>query len=618
MICLTLFLLTWLLDISVANDVLMALRGAREFFKQDNFNVERCFTITSQEGRVEFQPDFDHGTLFKRFSELDTRRTPLEICTDPCCYRIVVFVNSFKEIDPTWVHHRLFIIVSYNNTENPQDLDTYQDNLILFNKVGRYFGVYYKYRGHMKFLSVWDGEKFSHDVRRDYRGEKLKVGSGILPLFTNVSTLPNGTVRVGDGLENIFFRALVQAEDLELDYWDAFSFSASIWGRYFANNGTHDGLLHMVLDADIVDVTNMQHMCGYYIHPHLQCSHAYYYDSLRFALKLPPPLASWMGLITPYHMDAWLGIAGLLVITTIVLGTCHKLSLGGKTDWPLHFLDALHPICGRNMAVPGFDAAHLGRNKKILGFEIFLIIYSLACVVINTGYEGNLKSHLMAKQLPVPIQTFDELYNQAGSYKEYFDVRSDGDVMESLIKGNQNPRINRLDEAIVMKPKAPDVSWDDYHLLPLEGYIIHNAVTNLEYQIKRAMTKRDGTTDIQIIPENILLNPITLHLARMSRFNEILNNRLLRWFETGMFLIDFEWGLYYTKSLPLPPGTDNSEQNVAWAPLQFDLFRLLIIVYGVGMGIGAAIFILELPMSRMKTTGKFPPWRLNVNIPPSD
>ena len=53
----------------------------------------------------------------------------------------------------------------------------------------------------------------------------------------------------------------------------------------------------------------------------------------------------------------------------------------------LHFLDALNPLTGRNMTVPGFNAAHLGKEGKILGFEIFLIVYSLACVVINTGMK---------------------------------------------------------------------------------------------------------------------------------------------------------------------------------------------------------------------------------------
>ena len=589
---LAIILICWPLQISAADDVMAALKGAQEFLKRDNFNVERCFTISSQKGPVEFLPEWEHNTLIKSFSELDTRQTPLEICTDPCCYRIVLFVNTFQEIDPTWVHHRLYVVISFNETENPLDLDTYQDNLVLFHKVGRYFGVYYKYRGQMKFLSIWDGEKFSHDVRRDYRGEKLRIGSGILPLFTSVITLPNGTVVEGDGLENVFFRAITKAGGFEMQYFDALPYDITYWGQPFPN-GTHSGLLHMLLDINLVDVTSLQHMCAYAMHRHLQCSHAYDYDGINFALKLPPPLASWMGLLTPYNVDAWLGIAGLLIVTTIVLGTCHKLSLGGKTDWTLHFLDALHPICGRNMAVPGFDAAHLGRGKKILGFELFLIIYSLACVVINTGYEGNLKSHLMAKQYPKPIQTFDELYNQAGSYKELIDLRADGNIVKWLIKANNNKRISRLDEVIEMVPKPEDVNWDDYHLFALEGNIITNAGSNIEYQIKRALTKKDGTTDISIIPENLILNPYSLHLARMNRFNEILNHRVLQWFDAGLFLIHYKWGLYYTKSLPLPEGLDNSENASIWDPLPVDLFRLLFIFEGIGLTAGAIIFILE-------------------------
>ena len=581
-----------------ANDVNTALRGASEFLKQDNFNHKPCYTVSSLTGSVQNEHDWKYDAFTYSMDAVDNKQTPKDICIDPCCYRIIIFLNNFGEVDSNWLQHRLYVLINFNDTENAEELITTQDNLVLFQKKNRLFGVYDKFRGKMRKIAVWDGKAFSQSVIRDFHGEKLRVGSGILPLFTNVYTNPdNGKVIFGDGLENIFFKVLSKVEDLELHYIDALPYDPTYWGRALTN-GSFTGLLYLLLEVSYVDVTSMQHMCGFIIHPNLQCSHAYDYDGLALAAKRPPPLASWTGIITPYNSDAWLGIACLLIVATLVLGTCHKLSINNaKMDWSLHFLDALNPMTGRNMTVPGFDAAHLGKEKKILGFEIFLIIYSLACVVINTGYEGNLKSHLMAKKFPKPIQDWRELYDQAHLYKGFYDVRSDGNVVEFLVRQSENPDIKRLQEVIEMWPKPEDVSWDDYHLYALDDYLIHNAGANLKYQIQRAMTKKDGTTDIQIIPKWLILNPYTLHLARMNRFNEILDHRLLEWFDAGMFQLHFKWGLENIESKPLPEELDNSDEPV-WAPLPIDLFRLLYGVYGAGVIIGFSVFLYELFRSR--------------------
>ena len=65
-------------------------------------------------------------------------------------------------------------------------------------------------------------------------------------------------------------------------------------------------------------------------------------------------------ILSPYRYEAWIAIVATLILTAIVLGTCNKISdPSGKIDWTLHFLDALHPMCGRNMMLPGFEAKHL-------------------------------------------------------------------------------------------------------------------------------------------------------------------------------------------------------------------------------------------------------------------
>ena len=85
------------------------------------------------------------------------------------------------------------------------------------------------------------------------------------------------------------------------------------------------------------------------------------FDGLLPMLQRPKPKASWLGLVTLYTPIAWVAIVGALFAGTIVIGICTRLSnRSAKYNWSLHFLDALNPMTGRPMSMPGFHAAHLG------------------------------------------------------------------------------------------------------------------------------------------------------------------------------------------------------------------------------------------------------------------
>ena len=78
-----------------------------------------------------------------------------------------------------------------------------------------------------------------------------------------------------------------------------------------------------------------------------------------------------------------------------------------------------------------------------------------------------------------------------------------------LIKKNLDQDISNLQQVLKMKPKPVGVSWIDNYLTALNGHIIINSGSNLNLQIKPVMTKKAGTSDIQIIPQTLMLNPYT-------------------------------------------------------------------------------------------------------------
>ena len=49
------------------------------------------------------------------------------------------------------------------------------------------------------------------------------------------------------------------------------------------------------------------------------------------------------------------------------------------------------------------------RTSTRIGYATFLLLYVLACMVINQGYECNLKSHLTTIIPPDPVDSFEEL-----------------------------------------------------------------------------------------------------------------------------------------------------------------------------------------------------------------
>ena len=259
--------------------------------------------------------------------------------------------------------------------------------------------------------------------------------------------------------------------------YDILKLEGELWGTVLPN-GTATGLARYLIE-DRIDMSSLQHFCGSEMHFALRCSRyrpqiqsgakrltakrakqsfrptlfvrkrekydrTFGNDGHSLMLKRPGRKLQWTGLISPYKYEAWLAVGATLITATIILGLCLKYSSGKKIDWTLHFLDALHPLCGRNMMLPGFNAAHLGGRlvqhqlsvtcnnrlelivcrEKNLSLEIFLLTYCLACLVINTGYEGNLKSHLSAVVLPPPLRTLKD-FGEDGGYRDILSQCSD-------------------------------------------------------------------------------------------------------------------------------------------------------------------------------------------------
>ena len=264
----------------------------------------------------------------------------------------------------------MHIFINLNAGEEPNKININLENFIIFQKVknsSNLFTVFDRKRNEIKQIYTWDGNHFLDFQRRKFEnlirgfsGEILRVGSGPMMPWAFLWTLQNGTQLVGSGAYHEYLRMISELDNITLKWVDVLFQEGLLWGTLY-ENGSSTGLTKLVMEHQVDVATAMY--CGVRLHRHLDCSTPIEYDGFAALLLKPKPLPSWLGIISPFDMTTWITILSTIITTTAILGSCMKYVIKlEKVDWTIHFLDALHPMCGRNMALPGLNAAHLGRE----------------------------------------------------------------------------------------------------------------------------------------------------------------------------------------------------------------------------------------------------------------
>lgn len=296
----------------------------------------------------------------------------LNKCVNTCCDHLVVIINGLNELGnySTESKFYMYIFINLKAGEEPDKINMNLDNVIIFQLVEKalnYFRIFERKTNEIKQIYTWDGNYFwdnankKHDtLARNFEGEVLRVGSGPMMPWAFIWTLEDGTQIVGSGGYHEYLRVISAHDNLIIKWIDAYHQEGAIWGTLF-KNGSSTGLTKLVIIHEIDLAVGMY--CGVRLHRNLYCSEVIKYDGYAALLLKPKPLPTWLGIILPFDMYTWFGILATIFSTTLILGVCVKYVLKSeKIDWTLHFLDAFHPMCGRNMTLPGLSAAHLGKE----------------------------------------------------------------------------------------------------------------------------------------------------------------------------------------------------------------------------------------------------------------
>ena len=296
----------------------------------------------------------------------------LDHCTQACCDHLIIVINGLMELQTrysTLSQFHMYIFINTKSGENPENINIHLKNVLIFQNVLnlKLYSIYEKKNGKMEFVYYWDGNYFvnTNNIKektfiRDFQREVLKVASGPIMPWAFLWTLPNGHQIVGGGVYHKLLDIFAEKDDLTIKYIDVVHQEGILWGTLY-ENGSSTGMVKLIMEYQ-VDLSTA-FLCGILEHRNLACTRSFLFEGLSVMVPKAKPMPSWLGILLPFNLSVWFLILTIVFISGFIFGICSLLSKPTKkVDWTMHFLDALHPMCGRNMTIPGFNAAHLGRE----------------------------------------------------------------------------------------------------------------------------------------------------------------------------------------------------------------------------------------------------------------
>ena len=227
-----------------------------------------------------------------------------------------------------------------------------------------------------------------------------------------------------------------------------------------------------------------------------------------------------------------------------------------------------------------------------MSFEIFLVIYCVACVVINTAYEGTLKSHLISIKRPKPLETLAELATQTSGDIVFVnpEIHDFAKILQfSPIKALNNLQNERT--VVARRTSYPELFYE-----ALDGHIVVNSEMMLRFETKMKLSYADKSTDMYIVPQWFSYTLYVFHIPRMNRFFGLINHRLFQLAESGHFVELLNRVMDNEEPVPLDESirdTIDEGYDVALKPIKLSSFLLLFIAVAVGNGLAFASCFLE-------------------------
>ncbi|CRK97568.1 CLUMA_CG010954, isoform A [Clunio marinus] len=468
----------------------------------------------------------------------------------------------FRMFDLFWKLSVSFIDILTISPDNPNDILAYtyapfvgSCNNITIGTLNSYFAIHDK----------WISDDFFLPITKKIHGCPVRVATFDYPPYIMVKNDSNGKLTV-DGIEGNILNTLSQMRDFTTEI----ILADKKWGEVY-DNGTTTGIIELVVNrkADIA--------IGYLAISHeresLMTSGCVYYSS-NLMWTIPPgeKFSPLQILMKPFQSPVWICFFTVLVLAFVIIGILNF--------FPTKFR---HFVYGRNVRTPGLNVVNItfgGSLHRIPSRNFartIFILFTFYCFVINNSYKGSLFLFMQGDYTNPPVSSTDELIKKDFQF-----------YMIPEAKGFAND-LHILKRTVYIKSQKD--------ILELYGNLsdskFKGAMMNTEEKWAHKNIESSPNNYYHRTKDVIYQQNLAIYRNKVSLFRWDFDNVVTRMLESGLIN---KWSKRFTDSDNLKKRDEQRK-----LPLNFEHFKGVFQLLGVGFLISFIVFIAEIFLHKLKS-----------------
>ncbi|XP_071548889.1 ionotropic receptor 21a-like [Panulirus ornatus] len=366
----------------------------------------------------------------------------------------------------------------------------------------------------LRVLLTWRGGPLTGerhlfpDKLEDLHGHRMRVVTFDFPPRIFMEEQPDGG-HLLYGVDIEVVRALSEALNFSVGF--SRPTDGEMWG-WEQDNGSWTGLMgdlqNRKADIGVADLYIMEHYFAI-----IDMSIEYDFEYLCFVNLVPGPLPQWMALGLPFMLKTWVAIFVTVLAGMGVLAVLAQLGFrSGRVEntWFQRSTNTSLLLFSCVMNTPWVrvpTSSHL---------RVFVLLWSLAFIILAVAYKGSLVSYLTVPLERPPIDTHKQLYEKGVA------VGSIGYTLKQVMEKNADPNVRLLADRYEHIPSTSEgllrTVQGEYSFLESRGF--------LEYTIAVDHTDQRGRASLHVMREYIAPFGIGLaypkYVPYIPKFNRII------------------------------------------------------------------------------------------------
>jgi len=304
-------------------------------------------------------------------------------------------------------------------------------------------------------------------------------------------------------------------------------------------------------------------------------------DPVCFMYRKPPPAPQWMAVMSPLDIYTWIGTFGGIIFVSLFLSALTKWDF--TKDKFILYSQSLPMVFGTLIDVSDRRLIKL----KSISSRIFIGIWLLVAIVIETGYKGMLISVMTLPIKPVLIDTIQEL----GDFP--LPVASFGDTFFKIVNESSDPSMQKMAQKYQVHYNFGQAAVD----LNASKVVLGESLLRLKYLDKKQFTNEFGESTNHILQQCTYSFNIGIGMPKDSPYHERISAKLIQLKEGGIIskFIDVDFDKAGKEKQK-----KSRNERVSYASLGLYNVQVGLVMYGFGLLIAFLSFFTETLISALK------------------